>query len=725
MRLNEKALNVERSGDFKEREFRIKASRKAFDILSSQIYSDVTLAIVRELSTNAWDAHVEAGNTEKAFNVHLPNSMEPHFSIRDFGTGLSQEDVETLYTTYFESNKTHSNDFTGCLGIGSKSPFAYTDNFTVISYFGGKKYTYSAFRGEAGFPKVALMGTTDSDEPNGLEIIIAVKRDDFKKFEEKARKIYAFFPVHPNVSGIANFNAARPEIQYEGSCWKMYPTSGARFEECFAVMGNIGYPIKKKSELKLTEWESNILECGIDIQFDIGDLEMAASREDLQYTPETISAIKDKLQIVKTELLAEVSKQLEDCKTLWDARIFGLKAFGRYNSTLGHFRRLFNGGKNLKYKNQSIDWRIHLGNIPQFENYITTSIDSFYLEDSRRGTICRREQSIGSIDVNDNIRFVISDLERGTISRTREWIRKQQSENGDEFKVLLLNRQQTSPNSKNTHEENEKIFFDYLGVDTKSELVMMASSLPPVKRKNYGGPSKKSSKIQVHTFNGRRVSDSNCSLCWDEKEIDPKFEAGVYVSLKRFKLIEHKNQDSYSWKNPSIVIEILKLLKSLNKDPGKIYGLRIGYKDKIVTNSKNWIHLWDYAKDFLDDLIKTHKLNDSIKAHKEIALLKNRHFWQEISEHYSGKPNTEFSKIVENMKLKESSIKAVSNLKSVLDLGGYVGYDFKVDPNSFSAIEHTIYRKYPLLEYCRNSAYNSGPKLYKSAAEYMMLIDNQ
>ena len=30
--------------------------------------------------------------------------------------------MEELYTTYGASNKNDSNDFTGCLGLGSKSP---------------------------------------------------------------------------------------------------------------------------------------------------------------------------------------------------------------------------------------------------------------------------------------------------------------------------------------------------------------------------------------------------------------------------------------------------------------------------------------------------------------------------------------------------------------------------------------------------------------------------
>ena len=38
--------------------FRIEASSKAFEILANNLYKDKILAVVRELSCNAFDAHV-------------------------------------------------------------------------------------------------------------------------------------------------------------------------------------------------------------------------------------------------------------------------------------------------------------------------------------------------------------------------------------------------------------------------------------------------------------------------------------------------------------------------------------------------------------------------------------------------------------------------------------------------------------------------------------------
>jgi len=170
-------------------EFRIRNSAKAFNILSSGLYANKIKAIIRELSCNAIDSHTAAG-TNQPFEVHLPTTLEPWFYIRDFGTGLNHEQVSNIYTTYFESTKTESNAFIGALGLGSKSPFSYTDNFTVTAIKDGHKGIYTAFINDVGVPSIALMGEEQVTEPNGVEVKFSVNdRYDFNKFADEANKV--------------------------------------------------------------------------------------------------------------------------------------------------------------------------------------------------------------------------------------------------------------------------------------------------------------------------------------------------------------------------------------------------------------------------------------------------------------------------------------------------------------------------------------------------------
>ena len=69
MKLNTKVNVIERSADFEQSNYTIEATAKAFSILSDQLYSNKVRAVIRELSTNAYDSHVDAGNGSKSFEV--------------------------------------------------------------------------------------------------------------------------------------------------------------------------------------------------------------------------------------------------------------------------------------------------------------------------------------------------------------------------------------------------------------------------------------------------------------------------------------------------------------------------------------------------------------------------------------------------------------------------------------------------------------------------------
>jgi len=100
MIINEVKQDVQVSGEFKTSGFKIQTNSKAFEILSSNIYTHKERAVIREISCNARDAHIAAGHNDP-IKVHLPTKLEPWFTVRDFGIGLSDEDVRNIFTTYF------------------------------------------------------------------------------------------------------------------------------------------------------------------------------------------------------------------------------------------------------------------------------------------------------------------------------------------------------------------------------------------------------------------------------------------------------------------------------------------------------------------------------------------------------------------------------------------------------------------------------------------------
>lgn len=302
-------------------EFRIRNSAKAFNILSSGLYANKVRAIIRELSCNAVDSHTDAGKIDTPFDVHLPNTLEPWFSIRDYGTGLSHDQVVNIYTTYFESTKTDSNAFIGALGLGSKSPFSYTDNFTVTAIKNGRKGIYTAFINEQGVPSIALMMEEDSNDPNGVEVKFSVNdRYDFAKFRDEARNVYKYFKLRPVVSGNADFKFANPAYK-EKDIIEGVSHIGEGYTS-YAVMGNICYPIEVPQADSSLGQLRHLLSCGLVMEFNIGELDFQASREGLSYIPLTINSIKNKLEKLNAKLAEYLAIEANKITNLWDRAIY-------------------------------------------------------------------------------------------------------------------------------------------------------------------------------------------------------------------------------------------------------------------------------------------------------------------------------------------------------------------------------------------------------------------
>jgi DNA topoisomerase VI subunit B len=96
-------------------DFSIEVNASMFKMLMADVYTDPIKAVIREWSTNACDACLEAGVPVK-FDVHLPVAGESTFSVRDYGTGLSPEVLTGLFTVLGASTKRDSNKYNGTLG---------------------------------------------------------------------------------------------------------------------------------------------------------------------------------------------------------------------------------------------------------------------------------------------------------------------------------------------------------------------------------------------------------------------------------------------------------------------------------------------------------------------------------------------------------------------------------------------------------------------------------
>ena len=325
--------NIQSTG----KSFGIQANGKAFKILSSSLYNYKILAVVREISCNARDAHAMTQKLDQPFSVKLPSMEDLHFTVRDFGPGLSPEDVMGMYTTYFQSTKMTDNDAIGGFGLGSKSPLSYATSFQVVTYHGGFKTTFLAFQNDNGEPDIYQLSQQATTEPTGLEVIVPVNEQDIRKFRTSATNVYRFFEVPPTITvakrviptnEFFSYNLADKmtrEVVYEdGKSGRFYSNVGGYdFSEvssgaCWAQMGDVVYPISISHVFDTSKHEESTMQRFFEnnrygkllVRFNIGELDLNAGREGLSYDRTTIGRLKTVLSLIYGRLIQEANAEI-------------------------------------------------------------------------------------------------------------------------------------------------------------------------------------------------------------------------------------------------------------------------------------------------------------------------------------------------------------------------------------------------------------------------------
>ena len=306
------------------RAFTIATTAKAFSILSDKLYTDKITAVVRELVCNAIDSNKAAGQTDPV-QVTFPDYQSRVFRVKDTGLGLSEEDIYRLYTTYFSSSKTDTNDLIGGLGLGSKSPFAYTDKFTIISIFNGTKKTYIAALGAEGFPTINLMSSVSSSEHNGLEVVVAVNDDNsIRQFQDKGRNtLFWMNGVSSNLAGKETFDSVTDETF--DKTWSITNEFYFRFTDrrhshdnrfdkarFWVKMGPVAYPIEQEFERNLVEmFGYNSLAV---FEMPIGSLNVSPSRESLSYDGFTKNNLTNAIRSIQQKFADKIVQVIENEK---------------------------------------------------------------------------------------------------------------------------------------------------------------------------------------------------------------------------------------------------------------------------------------------------------------------------------------------------------------------------------------------------------------------------
>lgn len=317
--------------------------------------------------------------------VHLPDDFEPWLEIRDYGIGLSlekiigeaipaqedevllegnmvvkedeipdsaevigvpafyngnlvfrREDGEIirapgLYTTLFHSTKEEDEDQIGAFGLGSKSPFAVSDSFTVESRIEGKLYRFLMYLNAKRIPTVDLvtkdLETRDpkpeaTDEFNGLTVKIPVKNTRFSAFQDELIRLGRVMrpEQRPQVEN-ASYNFSWSDISYDNRVNNTYIQQKGHGSTHYAVMGGVSYPIDLS---QLDEETSSIMSKFPSSYtfFELGSLNVPPSREDLSYDEFTRETLSVEFKETAQAILKDKMRDLERASRLGPLALF-------------------------------------------------------------------------------------------------------------------------------------------------------------------------------------------------------------------------------------------------------------------------------------------------------------------------------------------------------------------------------------------------------------------
>ena len=568
MKIAESTIQVQSAGIQSEAFFTVKEKNVGhiFSILRNKLYSNKPLAIIREYCTNAFDAHVEAGISDKPIQVSFPTAFKNSLTIRDFGFGLSEDDVYNVFASYGESTKRGTNDQVGMMGLGSKSAFCYVNDFTITSYHNGTKSVYLAYIDETNVGKVSKIAEEPTTE-SGLAIDVVVKTIDLQSFREVAGKFLCEFNPKPIVlnddSVVQAFKATKNDnvilqSEHYEITRKWYANSS------FVRMGNVSYPFQL-NDLQLNTEDTNKLDCfrylQVKLYAPIGSVVPSASRESLEMDDQSKQYIVGALYRIIDDVRTDVQSQLNECKSLYQ---FILKCIdlSDVNSTFGI--------------------------VPTFQGVKFRGYNSFSIKKSDMPTCS------GIKELQDTIRktFTNSEILMPTAGQTiytyhgnvpQNSIRKRIIDTGARLNKSYLLEFKTEADKDALVNDPKFIGAKFVDVST----------LPYTRVKGTSVGAFAKSEVYLYAPNRNLLRDT-----WIPENVSLNEIEGVYIELKRFLPV-----GKYPNGNTICSMEGFKTLLEYVSNCGirvpKLYGIKYSDVDKL---GSGWVELTAYIQQQMDAL---------------------------------------------------------------------------------------------------------------------------
>jgi hypothetical protein len=185
-----------------------------------------------------------AGCTDKHIDITL---TDDEIIFKDFGPGIPDHLIVPIYCVYGASTKVKDANQTGGFGLGSKSPFAYTDHFTVDSRHAGLRNVYALSLGGAsteGRPEIRAMVENIPTDETGLTVTIPLRnKSDRLDLMAHIRAVAYQGGMLVKVNGAPLLSVDYEPARKQGFCTVADQFGGMHESNVYLLSGTVLYPV--------------------------------------------------------------------------------------------------------------------------------------------------------------------------------------------------------------------------------------------------------------------------------------------------------------------------------------------------------------------------------------------------------------------------------------------------------------------------------------------------
>ena len=307
-------MQVMNGGDFDQKNVLVGQSGKTesfgvtndpilMGILSTGLYANPMRTMIQEVMFNAWDAHRMGKCLDKPIDIYINDTSGLIF--RDYGPGIAPEMMIPTYCIYGNSTKRDDEEATGGFGLGSKSPYAYTDSFTVTSHHNNFKSMYVMNRVSEennGAPGMSPIIQNVPTEESGLMVTIPLKTSsDMNRAYNYILELLPMSGIKANIHYEDEMETIVTETIPAGQ-WKVCEKNSGSI---WAVYGGVCYRIPRDDGYnevydfvhRMSQYLGSMY-----IGFKPSSLTPLPSREGLNMNERTVENIRNQLEVIEESI---------------------------------------------------------------------------------------------------------------------------------------------------------------------------------------------------------------------------------------------------------------------------------------------------------------------------------------------------------------------------------------------------------------------------------------